>query len=226
MLVRDRAELGYAAEGAARQAAVALRGGVGGGAAAGGVRGKAAGVLFVTVVLWVVYGVLAPKPLLPSLARFVGVALPAPTATRLELLRPAESEVIHAGEALAIEIAVRGRAVEGVWFELLGEGEGSSVAARRGFPVRGPGREDRRTIVLAPHEVMDDLRFRCRAGDAVLEGVITVQPQPEIEGLRIELVPPAYTGESARTVSEPDLHIWAGTQARFELESALEYRAI
>ncbi len=226
LLVRRRPETAYACEGAARQAADALRGASATAPAQPRVSRKAAWVLLTVAVAWVIYAALAPKPILPSLARFFGADVPPPTATRLELVRPAEGDVVHAGDPLEIEIAVRGRSVEAVWFDLLAGDEGVERPIAKYLLTRTPAADDqdRRTLTLAPHEVIDDLHFRCRAGDAHLEGIIPVEPQPAVVQLQVHLVPPPYTGEPAEVAPEPDLRVWAGTQATFELQANVDVR--
>ncbi|MCK4343285.1 MAG: hypothetical protein KAY37_16345 [Phycisphaerae bacterium] len=78
---------------------------------------------------------------------------------------------------------------------------------------------DHRRFVLAPFEVQDDIHFRCTAGDARLEGVIPIEPQPEVVSLEIVLEPPAYSGRRREVVSDPDLHALAGTRATFRLSA-------
>ena len=224
LLVRRRSETAYACEGAARQAADALRAASATAPAQPRVSRKAGWVLLAVAVAWVIYAVLAPKPILPSLARFFGADVPAPTATRLELVRPAEGDVVHAGEPLEIEIAVRGRSVEAVWFELLAGDEGIKRPITKHLLTRTPAPDDQdhRSLTLAPHEVISDLHFRCRAGDAYLDGIIPVQPQPDIVRLQVHLVPPAYMGEPAEIAPEPDLRVWTGTQATFKLRANVD----
>ncbi|MBU0639502.1 MAG: hypothetical protein KKB50_11605 [Planctomycetes bacterium] len=179
------------------------------------------GALCVALAAWVVYAAVAPKPVLPSLARFCGADVAAPTATVLELVLPRATDVVHAREALEIEFALTGRAVEDVWFEFNSAVPGPPAPVVR-YSLksrRWEGDVECRRIALAPHEVRADIRFSCRAGDALLEGVIPVQPQPAVRSLSIRLDPPAYTGEPAATASEPDLHVWAGTQATFAVEA-------
>ncbi|HUU98837.1 MAG TPA: hypothetical protein VM487_24155 [Phycisphaerae bacterium] len=226
LLVRRRSETAYACEGAARQAADALRTASATAPAQPRVSRKAAWVLLVVAVAWVLYAALAPKPILPSLARFFGADVPPPTATRLELVRPAEGDVVHAGELLEIEIAVRGRSVEEVWFDLLAGDEGVERPIAKYLLTRTPAADDQdhRSLTLAPHEVITDLHFRCRAGDAHLEGIIPVEPQPAVVQLQVHLVPPPHMGEPAETAPEPDLRVWAGTLATFGLRANVDVR--
>lgn len=171
-----------------------------------------------TAAVWVLYTVLSPKPVGPSLARFLGADQAAPTATRLELVRPGPGDVTHAGEALEIEIAVHGRSVPHVRFEVLEPGADSDTPLRKYVSSRSVGdAADRYRFVLAPFEVQEDIRYRCTAGDGRLCGVIPIQPQPDVESLEIVLQPPAYTGLPCETVTEPDLNVLAGTRASFRV---------
>ena len=172
------------------------------------------------LVAWIAYSIVSPKPIGPSLARFFGADLAAPTATRLERLQPAVSDIVHAGEPLEIVFAVHGRQANEVLFEVL-EPSGRSAQAVARYELKRivSGAAGNWTLALAPHEVIRDIHFRCTAGDAVLTGVIPVRPLPIIESMDIELRPPAYTGWPARTVTRPDLDVLAGTWATFHVRA-------
>ena len=137
------------------------------------------------VGLWVIYALVSPKSVTPSVARFLGAERAAPTATQIELLHPDDSEPVHAGEELLIEMAISGRPATEVSFDV------RTVHYRMRPSATGPA--GRWFLSLAAHEVTSDIHYRCSAGDAVVEGVIPVHPQPAISELAIDLSPPKYT---------------------------------
>ena len=173
--------------------------------------------LLATGIVWLAYLVGSSKAIGPSLARFFGADVAAPTATRLELVHPGPDDVVHIGESLEIEIAVLGKPVAEVEFEIRrADAEGGTGRSFTLPPTAGDG-PDRRRLVLAPFEVQGDIHYRCTGGDARLEGVIPVQPQPDVVGTEIVLDPPAYTGWPRQTLGAGDLDVLAGTQATFML---------
>lgn len=220
LLVRRSARLTYAGEAATRQAAEDL--------AThepletpGTKRSRVALLaLAAAAVVWTLYVLLSPKPIGPSLARFFGIDRPAPTATWLQRLRPRSDQIVHAGEALTFEFAVRGQPAEDVHLQILDPSD-AAAAPRRTYVSneRVGAEEDIRRFVVPPFEVWDDVHFRCVAADARLEGTIEVKPQPAIEELEAALVPPAYTGWPAHVAAEPDLKVLRGTRATFRMQA-------
>ncbi len=172
---------------------------------------------------WLAYALLSPKPLLPSVLRVLGSPLPAPTATRIALVRPAPGDVVYAERPLELEFALSGRPAETLTLELLAVD--GAVASQLVLPRAAAGQAgDVRRTTLAAQEVSAGLRLRARANDAVLEREISVQPAPRVEHVQISLTPPAHTAESPRVTSDAVIEVWAGTQARFTLQGNVEVR--
>ena len=181
---------------------------------------RAAAALLAVLIAWGLYVLAAPRPVGPSLARFFGARVAVAPATWLELVRPAPGDVVHAGEALPIEIAVHGRSVAEVHFDVLDERDETGVSARlTALADPATTKDQRRRLMLPPFAVRGDIRYRCRAGDATLEGVIRVQPQPELEGMEVILEPPAYTRWGRTVAPGADLDVLAGTQATFRMRA-------
>jgi len=182
-------------------------------------------VLLAALAAWLLYLIVAPKPVGPSLARFFGAGVPAPTATWLELVRPRPDEVIHAGEPLTVEVAVRGRPVDEVRFHVLDPDDAAGATGRVYLaPQTARNGVDLRRFVLPPFEVRGDIHYRCTAGDAELAGVIRVQPQPDVAGVQITLEPPAYTGWPRTTPTTWDLDVLTGTRATFQVTANADVR--
>lgn len=176
-------------------------------------------LLVITLALWLIYMLLQPKPIGPSLARFFGFALPAPTATSVARVSPAPGDVVYAGAPLQLVFDINGRTVESATFVRLEE----NVAAGAPLPldaVPTANAPHRWRIQLAPHEVTaGTLAYTIAAGDAVFADTIEVRPEPRLVGVTVEIEPPAYTDLPARTTTDPELSVWFGTQARFAIES-------
>ena len=177
-------------------------------------------VACVVVGAWVLYGLLAPKPIGPSLARFFGAALPAPTATQLALIHPAAGEPIYLGDPLEIEAATRGRRVDAVWFERLPDPDDRVDDAppllRYGFELGGAasGSQSWR-VTLAPHETAETMRYRIIAGDAVLSGVLELLPIPALMQARLSVTPPAYTKAAPLSTDAGAVRVWSGSRVEF-----------
>jgi len=224
VLVRKSAAQSHAAVPAARQAARDLQSHDQVRAVRLGGSRLPAALAAAAATLWLLYVLVTPKAVWPSLLRLLGLDVPAPTATRLELLRPGPTDVCYAGEPLEIEVAVRGRIPDNVWFEILRPG-GGTVATRHDLDsARGPASGGSRLLRLAPHEVTRDLHYVCRGGDARLAGVIPVQRHPEILDYSLSIRPPDYTREPAYETHDPDVHAWAGTTATLRVRTNVPVR--
>lgn len=176
---------------------------------------RPAAYLLAAAALWLLYASISPKPIIPSLARMAGFDRAAPTATRVELVRPAPDQPVYAGEPLEIEFSLAGRPVDSAAFELRDPSDTSNEALlrREAAIERGPEKLERALVLLSANEVARDLYYRFTAGDAVLEGVIAVISRAELVTLDIELTPPAYIGAPMTRSDGGDLYVWAGTRA-------------
>ncbi len=164
---------------------------------------------------WAALLVLSPKPVLPSILRFLGANLPAPTATRIELTRPAHGDVLHAGEPATLEFEIHGRPPREVRLSLANRGSVEPTWRSHVLPPEsGVGARDLRRHSLSAFEVNEPIPFRVEAGDGVLEGVLPVVPQPRATGVEVELAPPAYTKLPPSRTTARDVHALVGTRAR------------
>lgn len=166
---------------------------------------------------WVLYAAVAPKPIWPSLARFFGMRLAPPTETRIEWLRPGPGAVCYLDRPLAIEVGLRGRLVDEVVFEILSDDSDAAGAGVVRLPmthVDDPG-QARFRLTLAPNELSDELRYRVRAGDATLSGVVELSQPTSLVDWAVTLERPAYTGLPTVTVSDAEIRVPAGTRATF-----------
>ncbi|MBK9118474.1 MAG: hypothetical protein IPM18_02575 [Phycisphaerales bacterium] len=178
-----------------------------------GFTGRSAVLATLVAAAWTLYLLLAPKPAAPSLARFFGAEVAAPTATRIEWLRPTPADGPHVGEPLELAFAVRGQPVTAVELDLL-DPEGSVLRTRR---ATEPADDGTWSFVLAPVEVQGDVHFRCRAGDAALAGTVRVHPQPDLVALEMTVTPPAYTGWPAAQPDTRSFTALAGSTVRLRL---------
>lgn len=220
LLLRRAPAAQYACAAALAQAAVEVRTHAPARLSEPGALRMPAAVGLAVVLAWALYALVSPKPVWPSLARFFGADRPAPTATWLRQVQPEATQVVHAGEALRFVFAVGGRTVEEVRLELLDpQRPGEPPRARYRLHPEPGGPPGHWGVTLAPHEVAGDLRFRCVANDAVLMGVVPVQPEPAAEQVEIRLEPPTYTGWPVRTVTRPELDVLRGTRATFSVRA-------
>lgn len=187
------------------------------------------------IAAWIFFAAMTPKPIFLSLERLFGGSIDTPSATRIRLVSPAPGEALHAGEAAALVFAVEGRSAAELTFELLA----GAAADAPPLLVRNAARVDRadlagasaappgdlRRVSLAANEISRELLYRCRAGDALLHGVIPVLPRPDVRKLHVIITPPAYVDEPESTVETPDITAWAGSNATFEFEANVEVRA-
>jgi hypothetical protein len=177
-------------------------------------------LLLAVIAAWVLYAIFSPKPIGLSLARFLGADAPAPTATRLVLVRPGPEDAPHVGQPLEMEFQVLGRPVDVVRLEIMDpEQEPASVIREFVSTELIGGSGDHRLFVLPPFDVGDDLHFRCRAGDARLDGHIAIEPLPDIVRASVDLQPPPYTGLDPELDVGPDLRAVVGTRATFRFEA-------
>jgi hypothetical protein len=217
VLLQRSEDTGYASDAAGKQALKVLSSS-GPGESGSGVSLRSPGLLLLTVIgVWIIYAAITPKPILPSLARLFGADRDAPTATRIELVRPRPGEPVYVGEPLEIEFALSGRSVRRVGFDLLDPAQPDGPPLLSNSLTRSAGSDsaDRYVTLLAAHEVAGDLHYRCVAGDAVARGVIPAEPRADLLELTIDLVPPAYLEEPVRRTTKPELRVWAGTRATF-----------
>ncbi len=170
---------------------------------------------------WLAYVALAPKSVLDSLARLIGLDRPPPTLVQIQRVRPAADDPVHARQALTFEFAIRGGPVGAVELRIAPVDAGAAVAPRQ-FALsraRRDGIESRWSTLLAPHEVIGDLRYECRAGDGRCEGVVRVLPQPAVAAWNILLSPPKHIGVPPTRVDAPDLLVWPGTDAEITFQA-------
>ncbi len=174
---------------------------------------------------WLLYAAFAVKPIGPALLRVLGWERPPAAATQLRLVRPGPDDAVHAGEPVMLEFAILGRPARRAELTLGtagGFGNGRTYAAALELDPDADVRRAR--FVLPPHEATHAIRFRCTAGDGLLEGIIPVQPLPSVDRLEIWLEPPAYTGLPAQAAKSPDVTVWSGTVARLALTANVELR--
>ncbi len=180
---------------------------------------RAAVPLAIVLVAWLLYGALGPKSIWPSLARFFGFGLAAPTATSLQWIRPTADEDLYLDRPLEIVVATSGRPVETVRLERFDSFETPPVFACALQPGMGNARPQLWRVTLAPHELTARFRYRITAGDASLQGELELQEPVQLTGWEVELRPPAYTGAPSRTVRGTEVLAWEGTRAVFHLRA-------
>ncbi|MEP0848121.1 MAG: hypothetical protein HRF50_15025 [Phycisphaerae bacterium] len=176
------------------------------------------------LLAWLLFALLTPKPVLVSLGRMVGMPWPAPTATQIELVRPVAGEGVYRSEPLTLEFRVTGRRPPAVSVEIAPPDADPSQPPLRRMAEAIADDPDRWRALLAPHEVTDDLSFRCTAGDARLSGVIQTRPQPREMELAIRVEPPPHAGPPYDVDAQQPLVVWAESKATFRFRSNTRIR--
>jgi hypothetical protein len=127
---------------------------------------------------WLVFALITPKEIGPSLRRLLGSAEAAPSATRIELIKPTPREGVYAGEPLTLEFALRGRAAGPLTLELL-DGLGADAPALVRHNINrsaATGAADDRAITLAGNEVGREVRFRAKPATQCLPASFPFSP--------------------------------------------------
>lgn len=215
VLVEGDRRLAYVTGTAERQAADAIESLHGVPVVRGGSQAWQWSAACVAIAIWFAYAALAPKAVMPSLARIFGFAIAAPTATQIELLRPTPDERIYSGQPVTFELRVRGRAADAGAFELLDGNADARVTASYSIKrVADQSAPDIRSLTLAAHEVTRTVPYRATIGDATLTGVLTVRPVPAVTAVEVRLTPPEYLKLPSSVATGSPVHAWAGTKAQ------------
>lgn len=174
---------------------------------------------------WIALFVVTPKPVGPSIARFFGADIPAPRATRIELVRPTSDQAIYVGEPVELVFRVDGRNAPEVLLDLWPDSADPANALTRSCG-RLTGDQAGRlwSTTLAPNELTGTIAYRCRAGDAALEGTLEVRPIPSEQSLRLTITPPVYAGSPFELDAPPELDVLAGSRAVVRLVASTEIR--
>jgi hypothetical protein len=181
------------------------------------VPGRRTWIVLAVVAAWIGYAWVAGKPVWPSVARFLGLDLAAPTATRLKLIAPAVGRPLYRDQPLVVEVAVFGAPADNIVFERL-PGRSSSNDSSVMYvmtPAEADDGQPVRRLTLAPNELPDVLSYRIRGGDAVVRGQFELHERPRLVGWRVELSPPVYTGRDKFTSEAEEIEVIAGTRASF-----------
>ncbi|MFN0134986.1 MAG: hypothetical protein ACKVS9_02590 [Phycisphaerae bacterium] len=215
VLVEGDRRLAYVSGTAERQAADAIESVHGVPVVRGGSQAWQWSAACVAIAIWFTYAALAPKAVMPSLARIFGFSIAAPTATQIELLRPTPDERIYSGQPVTFELRVRGRAADAGAFELLdGKADARVTASYAIKRVAERSAPDIRSLTLAAHEVTRTVPYRATIGDATLTGVLTVRPVPAVTAVEVRLTPPEYLKLPSSVATGSPVHAWAGTKAQ------------
>lgn len=169
---------------------------------------------------WLLFSIITPKEIAPSLRRLFGSYESAPSATQIFLRAPVPENAVYVGEPLNVEFEIRGRAAGELSFAIVDPKAGPDGRAlvRHSLIRTVPtGKPDLRAITLTGNEIAGDLHFRANAGDCELTGIIPVRPTPEVVQYDIEITPPKYLGLPVSNSKSPEIHAYVGSEAAWRI---------
>ena len=151
------------------------------------------------------FGLLAPKSFSAGMARAIGAEVEPPTATRIVQLKPADGYRIVAGHAVTIELQLGGSLPDEASIDI----EHTDGHGQR-KPMRRIGDN---TWEFTISDLLEDLRFSVRAGDARSpQHRLIVYPLPHVTAVACRLTRPAYTRREPQEVAGGNIDALPGTR--------------
>ena len=188
------------------------------------VSGLVAGIIAaVAVVYWIV----APKDVLPSIYRAFGAdSVPLPTRVRIVAVRPAADTVFLTGMTVDFEADILRNGGQEVVLTVSRDGGKTWLTdvdrfdmARTGPGDKGADRYAARWPSASAAEGSATCRIQC--GDAAAERTFTVLPKPQVRNLRVAVAWPAYTGRDETTQNHGHVRALAGSHVTVRAEANL-----
>ena len=163
-----------------------------------GLRRAGRACVFATAI-FVVYGLLAPKDVWPSLLRGLGFDLRSPTYTRIVGLSPANGTSVLTGKPVTFSAELAGRRPETAFVRFSFD-DGATWSTGQQMPLIPPTLEDSDSqwrAIKAGRDIRQSMVWQVIAGDAVSERRhIEVRPVPAITDVSVEY---DYTPQSQLT---------------------------
>jgi len=175
------------------------------------------------IVLFGVYGILAPKRMRPSVLRVFGADITAPTRTSVEMIRPAVDASVVVGTPVPFDVLVTGRVPDSAWLEFsLDEGKTWHEGNRLDLAPSADRKSAQRawTATRAGADVGATFWYRVRAGDAHFEPRrLEVRPQPVVTAHDVVLTWPEYSGRTESSHSDGPIDALIGTQVELTVHT-------
>ncbi|MBN1344259.1 MAG: DUF4175 family protein [Phycisphaerae bacterium] len=178
---------------------------------------------------FLMYGMLAPKPVWPSIRRALGVELPPPTRTQIVIEEPDPDLEVLVATPVRVIAVISGRRPEQAWVRFSLDG-GATWLDDQQLALAPPPttktvdpKEQRRWRAVKPgRDVQQSLHYQVVAGDATSDiRLLRVRPYPEVAEVRIRCEPPAYTGLAATESQGGDVEAVVGTQVTASIKTTV-----
>lgn len=176
---------------------------------------RAARAATVVLAIFVLYGLLAPKAVWPSLGRGLGLALRAPTYTRIVSLSPEDDASVLAGRPVTFAVRLAGRQPGTAFLRFSFDG-GATWSDGQQLPLTPPLPEDPSgpwRAIKAGEDVRQTMLWQVVAGDDASEHRrLEVRPVPAITDVSVRYVFPPATHLPPATRPGGDIDALRGTQ--------------
>jgi hypothetical protein len=182
---------------------------------------RAGQVSALSAAIWLVYCIVAPKPVGPSLLRALGIDRPTPTGTVIRVLSPVEGESVIAGRETLFEVETRGDIPEEAHVDFTIDGGRTWIEGERMGLIRdeyASGRSVLWRATLNGRDVRASRDYCIVAGDARTPlRRLEVRPPPDVMEMELTLEPPSYTKLPIRRFPGGDVDALVGTRARLRV---------
>lgn len=168
------------------------------------------------VTIFLLYGLMAPKAIWPSLLRGMGLDLRAPTYTRILNLTPADGTSVLTGRPVAFAAKLAGRRPTSIFVRFSFD-DGATWSDGQQLPLAPPVSDEpdpQWRAIKAGQDIRQSMRWQVVAGDTTSETrQLEVRPLPAITDVRVEYAYPASSGLPPTTRPGGDIEAPRGTQA-------------
>jgi hypothetical protein len=184
-------------------------------------------------LIFVVYVILAPKPVLPSVLRAFGARIPAPTRTTIVDVEPGDAASVIIGRPVTFTARLAGRIPAEAYVHFSPDRGTTVISGQRLSLVpagpAGPGSRDQIWQgTKAGQDVQQSTYWMLTAGDASSRWRrLTVRSLPDVTDLQVTCVYPSYTGLRPATLSTAeaaDVDAVVGTQVTVEARTNVPVR--
>jgi len=179
--------------------------------------------------LFLLYAALAPKPVLPSIRRALGMELPAPTRTQIVIEQPPADLETLVDTPVRMVAQITGRKPDHAFVRFSLDG-GETWLPDQQLALSPPptvkmvdARERRRWQAVKPgREVQQSMSYQFVAGDATSEiRLLRVRSYPEIAEVGVRCEYPAYTGLSPTDHPGGDVAAVVGTWVTVKIRTSV-----
>jgi len=177
----------------------------------------ASGAMVLAVVL---FALLSPKPLWPTLCRAVGLDQAPPTLTQILSIVPEDGTRVVEGEDVTVSAVIAGRRPQDVRLihRMLRNHRSlreTSTNQHEWHTLNMEPPQEQRQWTCVIENLTRDLAFRIQAGDALSRAHrIIVRPIPDVLGINVRLTYPSHTGRKPFTLDGGNITAPVDTEVR------------